>query len=156
MSCAWKMLFVQRAGGTRGAGRGPGAREGGPAGWTRSRTRHWVPGASGLCRRNARWTVPGWEPQTGLGQPPGWWGVATELSQGVRSQAGGPGVGPELMAGDRGASRPGSHTCFPALVGDHGHPLHSDTTPASGAGDTSLWSDSPHFSPACFTSGASW
>lgn len=141
----------------RGAGWGPGARERGAC-WVDSLEDPTLGArASGLCRRNARWTVPGGDPRAGLGQPPGWWGLATELSQGVRSRAGGPGVGPELaVAGDRGASRPGSHTCFPALVGDHGHPLHSDAMPVSGDGDTSLWSDSPHFSPACFISGASW
>lgn len=122
MSYAWKTLFVQRAGrkgrwpGPRGPGRGR------PAGWTRSRTRQWVPRASDLCRKNACWTVPGGEPWAGLGQPPGWSGLATELSQGVRSQAGGPGVGPELaVAGDGGVQARFAHLLL-CLVGDHGHP----------------------------------
>lgn len=69
---------------------------------------------------------------------------STEPSQGVRSRAGGPGVGPELMvAGDRGASRPASHTVSLALVGDRRQPLRPDSNTCIRG--QALWRDSPRF-----------
>lgn len=145
MSCAWKTLFVQRAGGegalvgARGAQGQEGPAGVGPLEDPTLDARGFRSESQKCLLDGARRGAPGW---AGVAA---WAGEgSTEPSQGVRSRAGGPRVGPELMvAGDRGASRPASHTGFSALMGDRRHPLRSDTTPASG--DKPLWRDSPRF-----------